>query len=355
MIFRYVKAKIAGLAAILSCLVFIGVPLQKSYANDINAVLIPEKNSALGTFNSQMNIELKYPADSPLAKELSNVNDRIALNTSGAAGSSTDVDSVLTAFNRAFIEANSPVQALNLTSFDYTAKIEGGPDTTIISYSIHAKPVLEKFVLTKDNQSGSSVLDLEWRKVTLKLPILLTSPTLGKVDVNHPYGILKAKYPDLAAKLGSTAANATLSTSLLDFSGFDVGMDRWHFLFDPTGNLVESSSYLRGNAISKIVSVYSLGESSFREGTFVANVKDVPITVDGASVNVHSEVPPPSGQISITGYSTVTNPGQGWIAQISQTAPAGETSSGGFPFQVLLVFGGMMGAIAIFILFKARK
>jgi LPXTG-motif cell wall-anchored protein len=32
-----------------------------------------------------------------------------------------------------------------------------------------------------------------------------------------------------------------------------------------------------------------------------------------------------------------------------------QTSTGGFPIQVLLVLGGMMGAIAIFILFKARK
>lgn len=355
MIFRYVKAKIAGLAAIISCLIFAIVPLQKSYANDMSTILVAEKNSALGNFNGQMNIEIKYPPDSSIAKKLNGVNDRLILNTSGAAGSSPDVDSVLTAFNRGFIEANSPVQAFNLTSFTYSAKIEGGPDTAIISYNIHAKPVLEKFVLTADNKTQSSVLDLEWRKVNLKLPIYLTDPTLGKIDVNHPLGFLKAKYPDIASQLSNTGANQTLNTNLMDFSGFNIGMDRWHFLFDPTGNLVESSSYLRGNAISKIVSVYSLGESSFREGTFVSTVKDVGATIDGANVNVHSEVPPPSGQISITGYSQVSNPGQGWIAQVSQDAPSGGTSSGDFPFQVLLVFGGMMGAIAVFILFKARK
>jgi hypothetical protein len=31
------------------------------------------------------------------------------------------------------------------------------------------------------------------------------------------------------------------------------------------------------------------------------------------------------------------------------------TATGGFPLQVLLVLGGMMGAVAVFVLVKARK
>jgi hypothetical protein len=34
---------------------------------------------------------------------------------------------------------------------------------------------------------------------------------------------------------------------------------------------------------------------------------------------------------------------------------ASDIKAGGFPIQVLLVLGGMMGAIAVFIRFKARK
>ena len=351
----YVKTKIAGLAAIVSCLLFAGIPLQKSFANDMTTLLVPEKDSAQATFNSIINVELKYPPDSSLAKALNGKNERILLNASGSAGQNADADSALTAFNRGFIEANSTVQATNMT-IDYSVKISGGPDTTLISYVIHSKPTLQKFVLTGDNKTGNFVVDLEWRKVTMRLPIYITSSTLGKVDINHPIGILKAKYPDITNKLSSTAASQILNSPILDFSAFGVGMDRWHFLFDPTGNLVESSSYLRGSSLSKVVSVYSLGESSFREGTFVSVDTNVPITVDGANVVVHSSVPPPSGQISITGYSDVHNPGGGWIAAVSRDAPAGAvTSSGSFPFTVLLVFGGMMGAIAIFILFKARK
>src|SRR5205807_1604200 len=131
------------------------------------------------------------------------------------------------------------------------------------------------------------VIDLEWRKVSLRLPVYITDSKLGKVDINHPIGILKAKFPDLASKLESTGASDIMNSPILDFSAFNVGMDRWHFLFDPTGNLVESSSYLRGSTTSKVVSVFALGESSFREGTFVSVDKSVPVTIDGTNVVVH--------------------------------------------------------------------
>jgi hypothetical protein len=102
--------------------------------------------------------------------------------------------------------------------------------------------------------------------------------------------------------------------------------------------------------------VYSLGESSLREGTHGIEERTATATIDGANVNVHSTTPPPSGQIQIAGYSSAQELGGAWHAVVTAEAPEGvQTSSGGFPIQVLLVLGGMMGAIAVFILFKARK
>jgi hypothetical protein len=73
-------------------------------------------------------------------------------------------------------------------------------------------------------------------------------------------------------------------------------------------------------------------------------------------VNLRATTPPPSGQIQIAGYSSHQESGGAWHAVVTAEAPEGvQTSTGGFPIQVLLVLGGMMGAIAIFILFKARK
>jgi hypothetical protein len=48
--------------------------------------------------------------------------------------------------------------------------------------------------------------------------------------------------------------------------------------------------------------------------------------------------------------------GNSEFAFVTTVAPQGiETSSGGFPIFVLLVFGGMMAGVAVLVLVKARK
>ncbi len=113
---------------------------------------------------------------------------------------------------------------------------------------------------------------------------------------------------------------------------------------------------MQGTEGAQVLSVYALGEGSLREGAHTATEKDANVNVDGADVRVHSTTPPPSGQITVAGYADEQEANGAEFAVVSPDAPAGvQTSTGGFPIQVLLVLGGMMGAIAIFILFKARK
>jgi hypothetical protein len=164
-------------------------------------------------------------------------------------------------------------------------------------------------------------------------------------------------YPELAQQIEGSGAAEIFNDPILDFEKFDQRMDTWHFLFDPSGSLVETSSFFREESGARVVSIYSLGESSFREGTFKAEEKDAEANLMGGTVGVHSQVPAPSGQIQISGFSKVdVSQPEAEVASVSVEAPAGaSTATGGFPIQVLLVFGGMMGAIAIFILIKARK
>jgi hypothetical protein len=103
---------------------------------------------------------------------------------------------------------------------------------------------------------------------------------------------------------------------------------------------------------AKVVSIFSLGESSFREGTFKDIEQEAKATVDGTSVNIHTFKSKPSAQIQIAGFAQL----RGQFVTVSEEAPQGtNTATGGFPLQVLLILGGMMGAVAVFVLFKARK
>jgi hypothetical protein len=144
---------------------------------------------------------------------------------------------------------------------------------------------------------------------------------------------------------------------ILNFQTIGASMDIWHFLFDPTGSIAGASGLFSQQPGSRAVSVYALGESSLREGTYTEQTKDASATINGETVGVHASTPPPSAQIQIAGFSRTQKSGNGGdVAYVSAQAPAGTvTATGGFPTQVLLVFGGMMGGIAVFVLFKSRS
>src|SRR5690242_1790974 len=109
-------------------------------------------------------------------------------------------------------------------------------------------------------------------------------------------------------------------------------MDVWHFLFDATGSQAGGSVLLNSTAGSpKVDSIYALGESSFREGVLLADEKSVDVNVDGTTVTVHSNAPPPSGQLIIGGYAKIDNRAGTEIAIVTPDAPAGAAASGNFP------------------------
>jgi hypothetical protein len=87
-----------------------------------------------------------------------------------------------------------------------------------------------------------------------------------------------------------------------------------------------------------------------------AKESDAKATIDGTNANIHSSTPPPSGQIQIAGFSTVSKSGNSEIAFITANAPEGTgAATGGFPLQVLGALAGMMAAVSVFVLWKARK
>lgn len=344
---------VAALFAVI--LAFSVVP--SAFANDMNAVLIPERDKAEAQFIGFKNLKISYPEGSAIAKAFGDSDKRIQFTLNGTINSTDNgIANAIVGFNKAMLAAGSPTQATSM-QLTYTAAVKPGPTSTLISYKIEAAPVLEKFVLSQSPDASSQVVDLEWRGLKVTDSIVLNSPQNGKIEINKPIGLIQVLFPDLANQIESSQAASMFDEPILDFTKFNQKMDTWHFLFDPSGSIVESSSFFRDESGAKVVSIFSLGESSFREGTFVAEEKDAKANIAGTDVNVHSQVPAPSGQIQIAGFAKpdVTQPNAEFAA-VTKDAPEGTTTAtGGFPIQVLLVLGGMMGAIAVFILWKARK
>lgn len=343
----------SGILAVLLISVFV----TQAYAADLSSALDPGTDSGQASFVGARTVTLEYPAGSPLAQALDGQTQRVEFSLNGTATdqNNTGMSELIAALNRAFIEAESPVQA-SQAEVSYSGVLRGGPTSTIISYRVDIRPTLESIVLpTGESGQAAQVVDLEWRGIVINEPLVVNAPDVGQININYPIGLLQALYPDVAQKFENTPARDIFYQPILNLEAFNTPMSSWHFLFDPVG-AYGGSVGLEGTGGANVISIYSLGESSLREGTHTIEEQEATATVDGANVNVQATTPPPSGQIQIAGYSSAEESGGAWHAVVTAEAPEGvQTSTGGFPIQVLLVLGGMMGAIAIFILFKSRK
>ena len=315
--------------------------------------LVTESDKADAIFTGIRFITIQYPPGSQLAKEFDGKNERVTFTMNSTEDGMNQLISTINQVLRT--EKQSPVQIVNAT-LDYTASIRGEADKVSLAYKVVLKPTISRFVLERNSEQGT-IVDLDWRGIVINQPIILDSQEYGMINVNYPIGLLQVTHPDFAQKILNSSAAQIINDPLFTFQEIGAPMDRWHFLFDPTGSQAGAAGagYIEEGQ-SKVVSIYSLGESSFREGTHSAVEKNAVATIDGTQMSLHASTPPPSGQIQLTGFARTAQAGGGELAFVTSQAPAGTTTAtGGFPIQVLLVLGGMMGAVAIFVLLKARK
>jgi len=349
-----VKYFTTGFSAIIAVLLVSGFVTQ-AFAADMTAFLVPDRDQTNGTFIGVRTITLQYPAGSSIAQEFDGKSERVKFSVN-STGNEDGGSQLINAVNKALVDAQSPVQA-SAISATFTGVIRGGPTSTIIAYKSELNPTLDSFVLQRGegNQSGY-IIDLEWRGIVIEGPVVVQTEEYGEFDINRPIALLQETHPSFAQALQSSQAKDIMEDPILDFEDFDTSMTSWHKLFDPVGSYGGVVG-LQGTEGAKALTVYSLGESSIREGAHVAVEKDATANINGVEVKVHSNSPPPSGQITIAGYAVAQESGEGLeFARVTADAPEGvQTSTGGFPIQVLLILGGMMGAVAIFVLFKARK
>jgi hypothetical protein len=346
-----VHLRIVLLFIFLSLSISSGFLLQAS-AVQMTTSMVPNTDKADALLTAVKFITMEYEPGSPLSQQFNGKDERIqfSLNTSDPG-----MPELINAINADIrTQKGSPVRVENAT-LDYTGSLKGSEDKIQLAYKIAIEGILTSIVLDRGEQG--SVLDLDWRSVLVDEPLPVDAPQYGNISVNYPIGLIQATYPEFAQALLNSEAAGLMREPLFNFQDMGVGMERWHFLFDPTGSQAGAAgSGFEEIGGARVVSIYSLGESSFREGTFSEKVTQASADINGAQVGIESTTPPPSGQIQIAGFSRIEKSGDNELAFVTAEAPEGTvTATGGFPIQVLLILGGMMGAVAVFVLLKTRK
>jgi hypothetical protein len=334
----------------IAALLIAGLASQ-AHAAQINASLIPEFDRAAGSFVGVKFVTMRYEQGSAAADLFNGRTERIEFSIEGTNASG--MNELIAVANRALLEAQSPAQ-ITRANFTYSGVLRGGPDRLTLTYSVEIVPVFSGFKLDK-NATDNILMDVNWRGFVIEGPVLVDAPGHGMMNVNEPIGLLQVTFPEFADKLAGTEARGLMAEPILDFT--EIGampMERWHALFDPTFSIVSGNDVFRGDiGRAKVLSVYSLGECSIREGCPPPKEGDASVSIDGAPVQVHISTPQPNAQIEIAGFTNIEDAGGQQAIRVSMENPTAVLPD--FTIIVLLVFGGMMAVIAGIVLVKTRK
>jgi hypothetical protein len=220
---------------------------------------------------------------------------------------------------------------------------------TSIDYNVLLEGTLSDYVITKDSQR--TLIDLGWRAISTSDEI-----NIDGVEINIPINILRDQEPEVYNYFVGTEAEQVLNRPLInaDFIG-EQPLTNWHFLFDPTGINVDAGTFGLDESISGfVVSTWTMGESSIREGRQVERVYEAEITdPEGKTYVVRSVQSSDQANLSTIGFGALDVLDGIEIAGITPTPPEGyaTTSTGDFPVTIVYGMAAMaaIGGIGFFI------
>ena len=151
-------------------------------------------------------------------------------------------------------------------------------------------------------------------------------------------------------------ASELLSTRLMDGDEIKAQpIGNWHFLFDPTGIGADASQY--GFQTGSVISSFTMGESSLREGLIREQVNESAFSSDKV-YRITSYESSGNASIDIIGFANRDTLDNSEIFGVTPNAPEGyaSTSSGEFPAFILYGMAGVaaMGGVAMMFMSKRK-
>ncbi|MER5175755.1 MAG: hypothetical protein ABJB76_11740 [Candidatus Nitrosocosmicus sp.] len=339
------------------------------HAVTLTSLINPESPTTVVNYQETHPALFSYPVNSNLALLFKQLPQRVSINASSfdlgnQNKNNTDaMQNLLKLINEQFQSKNSIVRATGV-NISFIADIQRFSDTeTSVDQRISVYLNLENFVIPNTNDPSHKYIDLNWRAFKINDPIPLQyvnsqSKNTTKMDIIHLLSMLYSLNPKFKNEITSNSPDTQiLHSPLIDFSKLSASMDNWYHLFDPAASLAETKGYgFKGEANgAKVVTIYSLGEGSIREGAHEDTIYNV-IFGNGKQYKADIVFPAPNGRIDILGYSKIVSSSVGDdTAIISQTNEGGSSYAGNFPFVVLGGLGAMMGVVVAIVLLKSRK
>lgn len=330
------------LSVLLATLIVVGTSTPV-WASQLDARIDPNDESSPFKVTYLKTIFIEYPNEGNLFDELQG-KDWIV---EGSADSSNPgVQALMAELNNGIGNDGSQalITDLNVT---YDFHLKARDLSTSIDYRVLLEGTLSNYVITKDSQR--TLVDLGWRGLSTDKEIVIDG-----VEINIPINILRDNEPEVYTYFSGTEAEEVLGRHLInaDFI-LEQPLTNWHFLFDPTGITSDAATFGINEEISGfVISTWTMGESSIREGRQVEKIYEAEITADQTYI-VRSVQSSDQASISAIGFGALDTLDGVEIVGVTPTPPEGyaTTSTGDFP--VMIVYGmaamAAIGGIGFFI------
>jgi len=314
----------------------------------LEATLEDATGNALAKMTYQRTIWIDYSDGGNLENILSGKNVTVIFSVDSSA---MGMKELIQKINSSIASNDSDAYVSDM-SLDYVALMTGRDDKMSIDYKIVLRPVIENFVIRDYTGTSPALLDVDWRGFGASGPVEIHTPDHGIMEINLPISLFEKYTPEIAMQLKSSDAGALLTKSIMNADGIrDQPIGNWHFLFDPTGIGVDAAQY--GFQTGSVISKYTMGESSLREGIQTERTSEAMFTIDKV-YSVKTFEASDNASLDVIGFATRDS---GFFG-VTPTAPEGyaTTSSEEFPAMVLYGMAGMaaLGGVGIMIMSQRK-
>lgn len=336
-------------AIIFASLLIIGSS-SPVWGAQLDARLNPDSSSAEIEIKFQRTIFIEYPEGGQIADELRAKSWTIEVL---ADSSNPGVKDLIQKLNQKITADGSSARITDL-KLDYSAQLTGRELITSIDYKIVLTPTLSFYNLREFSENSPALVDAGWRGLTVAGPIVIDG-----VEINFPISALKSQEPGVYDFISGTEADIVLSKNIINAEGIkNQPLRNWHFLFDPTGINVDASTFGLSEEISGfVVSSFTMGESSIREGRQVEKIDEASFSAD-REYFVRAVQSADSAEIDLIGFAAIDNLYGIEVFGVSPKAPEGfaSTSTGEFPVTIIYGMAGMaaVGGV-VFMVMSSRK
>ena len=327
----------------LTAIIAIGSITPVFASGQLDVTIASDSDIALAKMTYQRTISINYSEGGKLADEFGGKIMRISFH---ADSSNYGMSDLVSNINSVIAENGSVARVTDL-NLDYLAIMTGGTENLSVDYKIVLRPVVENFVLRAYSVGSPALVDIDWRGFGADGPVTITTPQYGDVEINIPISLFERFSPSVALAIKSSPDTGAFYQDVMNADGIDQQpVGNWHFLFDPTGIQMDASQHgLSEEIAGSVVSNFTMGESSLREGIQIEKINEGQFTFDKAYLFKSIEASD-NANVKVIGFATREVQSDSEVFGISPMAPEGyaTTSSGEFPAGVLY---GMAGAAAI--------